>query len=489
MENSITKSFAWSAVDRFSNLAIQFILGIIIARLITPEEYGVLGILMVFINISQVFIDSGLGSALIYKNKIDNDYLSTSFVFNLGVSVLLFLILFLFAPFIESFFSLSGLSDYIRVSSLVLITNSLIVVPTSILQIQLNFRALAISNMLSTIVSGILGVIFAYLEYGVWALIVQLMSKSLFLFSLLYIICHWVPKLYFNKNVFNELYRYGINIFSASCLTKIVDEGTSFFIGKFLTPFSLGVYTKGRQFAVLPGNSIGGIISSALFPFLSSIKNNETRFNNIYYKVIEIQSFLCIPVFVWLAVMADPLVRLLLTEKWIAVVPVIQILGLGRLLSVAANVIEQVLNSKGHSDIFFQQQIWKMFLKAVIIFGCLPFGLIALVVGESFFTMLVFFTTNYLARKYVSFSCFAQLKVITPYIICALICGSVTLWLNSLIVHLYLKILIGSIAFVALYFIVLISIQRKDSMVRWLFQLMKARTREIVHNRFSHIFV
>ena len=241
MGNSISKGFVWTAVDKFANLFIQFVLGIIIARLITPEEYGVLGILMVFVNVSQVFIEGGLDSALIFKNRIDNNYLNTTFIFNFAVSLLLFIIIFLFASSIERFFSFKGLSEYIHVSSIVLVTNSLIVVPTSILKIRLNFRILTYSNISAALLSGALGIIAAYLGYGVWALIIQLLSKSVCLFFCLFIACKWAPKLQFDKSSFIELYQYGVNIFSASFFTRLLDEGTSFFIGKFLSPFSLGL--------------------------------------------------------------------------------------------------------------------------------------------------------------------------------------------------------------------------------------------------------
>ena len=458
MGNSITKGFAWSAVDRFSYLAIQFVLGIVIARLITPEEYGVLGILMVFINVSQVFIDSGLGSALIYKNKIDDDYLNTTFVFNLSVSVVLFIVIFFLSSIIESYFFLQRLSDYIRISSLVLITNSLIVVPSSILKIQLNFRALAISNILSTTISGCLGILAAYYGYGVWALIIQLMSKSICQLLILYLMCKWLPKLSFNKSIFIDLYRYGINIFSASCLTKIVDEGISFFIGKFLSPYSLGIFTRGAQFSALPGGTIGGVISTALFPSLSSIKNDNSRFVGVYHKAIEIQAFLCIPALIWLAVMADPLVRLLITEKWIDVVPVIQILCLSKLLSPAANVIEQVLSAKGRSDLFLRQQIWKLITKSFFVIVCLPFGLIAVVIGDAISTMAIFFITNHFAKNVSDFKVAEQLKVIAPYLLSALMSGALAIWIIGIIDSTFLQIAIGSVLFLCFYFFFLICV-------------------------------
>ena len=315
----------------------------------------------------------------------------------------------------------------------------------------INSRSSFWKDYISSVVSGILGISAAYHGYGVWALILQLISKSVSLLFFLYILCHWYPKFYYRKKVFIELYRYGVNIFSASCLTKFVDEGISFFIGKSLSPYYLGVYTRGSQFSSLPGSTIGGIISTALFPSLSAIKNDELHFKRVYKGVIEIQAFLCMPLFVWLATMAGPLVRLLITSKWIAVVPVIQILCLGKVLMPAANVTEQVLNAKGRSDLFFRQQLFKLIAKVVFISICIPFGLIAVVVGEALCTFLIFFITNFYARSVSDFRIIDQIKLILPYFFCALISGGFAYWTTILVENDFLIILIGSLVFITLY--------------------------------------
>lgn len=271
-KSNLTRGFAWTAVDRFSNLFIQFVLGIIIARLVSPEEYGILGILMVFINISQVFIDSGLSSALIYHNELTSKNLNTTFFFNIVISSIIYSIIFVCSPIIECFYNLPKLNLYLRVSAVVLFVNSLVDVPTSILKIKLDFKSLAISNLCSTLISGIIGVFLAYKGMGIWALIIQLLSRNCFQMILLYIQSRWIPRLMFDFITFKELYRYGINIFSASCLTKVIEEGTSFIIAKALTPFNLGIYSRSLQFASLPSTSVGGIIMSALFLLCHQLK-------------------------------------------------------------------------------------------------------------------------------------------------------------------------------------------------------------------------
>lgn len=460
-KSSITSSFTWTSVDKISNLLIQFVLGIIIARLVTPSEYGVLGILMVFINLSQVFIDSGLSSALIYRNKLVSDDLDTVFSFNVVVCTFLFLLIFVAAPFIEAFYDLPKLAVYLRVSSLILFVNSLIDVPTSIFKIKLDFQSLAISNVFSTITGGVLGVIFAYLGYGIWALIIQLLSKGVIQLILLYVQCHWIPKLNFDFEVLKSLYRYGVNLFGASCLTKIIEEGASFIIAKALTPFNLGLYSRGMQFAALPSSSIGGIITTALFPSLSSIKNDENHFNDVFHKVIEYQAVICIPLFFWIAMIAHPLIEMMLTLKWIAVVPVLQIMCIGRILVPAAYISEQVLNSKGRSDLFFKQQIVKMIVKGIIIVSCLRWGIIGVAIGEGLYTILQFFITNYYAKKVTSYVFFRQLKTMGPYIVSSIVSagfGYLTLLITN---NFFLEIAYSMVIAIIIYLFMVRIVYRK----------------------------
>lgn len=477
-KTNLTKGFAWTAVDRFSNLLIQFILGIIIARLVTPAEYGILGILMVFINISQVFIDSGLSSALIYHNKLSSTNLDTAFVFNFSVSALIYLLIFISAPLIESFYDLPNLSWYLRVSSVVLFINSLADVPTAILKIKLDFKSLAISNISSTLLSGLIGVWFAYNGYGIWALIIQLLSRNSILLALLYLQSKWIPKIEFDTATFRLLFKYGINIFSASCLTKVIEEGTSIVIAKVLTPFNLGIYSRSQQFASLPSNSVGGIITSALFPSLSSIKENRERFDNVFHKVVEYQAAICIPLFLWLAMIAEPLVRLLLTDRWINVVPVLQILCIGRILVPSAYITEQVINARGRSDLFFRQQVVKMLIKLTIILMFVHFGLIAVAIAEATYTIFQFFISNFFAKGLTTFRSLAQLKLIIPYIISASISAVCGYLLIDLTANIYIQIALSLIVAVLVYYIFVSYLFRKTVIHEVLVKILTGRARK-----------
>lgn len=418
-KHSLKQGFAWSAVDRFSNQIVQFVVGIIIARMIMPEEYGILGILLVFINISEVIVDSGLGSGLIYHNDLREDELQTTFTFNLVVCLLLFAGIFVSAPLIETFFCLPHLADYLRVSSICVLCNMFRVVPMAILQIKLDFKSIAISNCSATVLSGLCGIVMAYYGYGIWALIAQILSRDVILSLLLFVMVRWMPSLTFSTSAFNTLYKYGVKIFGATCLTRFTDEGISLIIGKKLPVANLGLFTRGNQFASLPITSVSSIVSSVMFPALSSCKNDRDKFDTLTRTTTKMLAIVAMPILLWLAMCAEPLINILLTEKWSGVVIILQILCLGRILVPIASLTEQAMNSQGYSDLFLRQQVYKLATKIALIVIALPMGIIAVAIADSLATLSAFIITNLCARNVVRYNIMAQLRDILPILLTA----------------------------------------------------------------------
>lgn len=451
--NSVTKGFKWTAVERFSVQGVQFLLSIIIARLITPTEYGVLGILMVFVNIAQVFIDSGLASAIIYHNDLRREELQTVFTFNLCVSVAIVALFFACAPAIERFYALPRLALYVRVSSLVLLANSFIVVPTAIFKVRMDFRSLAISNVVSTFLSGSFGVILAYLGYGVWALIWQVVSRATLQGLLLFAQVRWLPNLSFNMHAFRGLYKFGVNVFGTSVITKVAEEGLSLVIAKVMTPANLGIYTRSEQFANLPNSCLGMVVNTVMFPALSQFNKDKERFNSLYRKAIESQAALTMPLFILFFVVAEPLIRIVLTEKWIDVVPVLQILCIGRLFSIISIITQQVLMASGRSDLFLRQQIHKIIVKVVLVCVALPFGIVAVAIADAVSTIGAFFITNFCARNVSNYSIGAQLHDVSYYLLTSIITGLLSIVIVAVIPNDWCKIFFGALSFVVVYFI------------------------------------
>lgn len=448
---NIKKGIIWTSGEKLLTQLVQFILGIIIARLITPQEYGVLGIVLVFINVAQVFIDSGLGSALIYRNNLDNEDTQTTFSFNFVVSIGLCILLFVSSPFVEDFFELVGLSSYLRIASLILVFNSFVIVPTCILKVKQNFKAISLANFTSTLISGIVGVWMAYGGQGVWALIIQHLLRNVLLMLLISIQCRWLPNFSFYRKSFEGLWKYSANLLTSHTLTKVVEEGVSFIIGKSLTPYNLGLFTRGLQFASLPNGIVGSVIANVMFPTLSSYKDDEQLFYQTYRKSIIVQSILIPPIYIGLAIISEPLVFLLLGEKWMDVVPVLQIFCFGKSIFSLANTTEHALCSLGHSNIALKQQTYKMFLKIVLIMFALRWGLIAVVVANALADFSAYFITNYCGRKYLIYSIKKQLKDIYLFFLIALFAGGCGFWLSLFCCLPILKIFIAIIVSLIIY--------------------------------------
>ena len=258
----------WSAVEKLSTQAVTFILGIVLARILSPSEYGILGILLVFTGISQIFIDSGFTAALVQNQKRTQKDISTVFFFNIGVSIFFFLLLFLFAPFIADFYNESSLKIYLRVIAISLIINSFFTIPATLLSIDLNFKALAKVNLSSTIISGLVAIYFAYNGYGIWALIIQTILKSVLMTGFIWFSIQWKPSYVFSKTSFKTMFSFGYNILLTSLLNKIVNDFSSLFIGKYISPKELGIYSRGLQFADFAFVTINGILNRVLFSCL-----------------------------------------------------------------------------------------------------------------------------------------------------------------------------------------------------------------------------
>lgn len=468
MATGIISGAKWTAVERFSNQFIQFGVSIVISRLIDPEEFGILAVLLVFINISQVFIDSGLGSSLIYYNQINKNDFNTTFSFNTAVSFILLLLIFAFSSVIENFYDISNLSTYLRVSSCVLITNSLIVVPTAILKIKLDFKKLSLSNLISNTISAFIGVSMAVIGYGVWALVGQMLSKSILLSVLLFIQCKWIPKLTFYKKSFQKLYKYGVNIFATSIITKFTEEGISTVIAKFLTPFNLGIFTRSMQFASFPTSCIGSLMITVTFPALSAAKSDKERYNKLYIGALHLQSFLVIPLYLWLAVAAKPIVLLLLTDKWIAAVPVFQILCIGRVLALLAITTEQNLNAIGRSDLCLKQQIFKMILKILLFVIALPFGIIAVAIADALHTLAQFYISNQVASKVIGYTVAEQFRLCLPYLLSSIIASVITYTCMTVVSNYFLQIIISFLIGTSIYlFIILYVFKLKEPLDLW----------------------
>ena len=463
-KKNIASGFFITGFKRIFTQVAQILLSIIIARLVSPSDYGILGIIMVLVHISTVFIDNGLGSALIYKHNLNQNDINTVFTFNVCLSSLFYIIIFFTAPFISSFFEIPSLNIYLKVCSIIIFIDSLYIVSTAILKVQGKYTKLAIANFSSTTISGIVGIFFAYIGLGIWALVIQSITKSCI--NLLILTTNSVkPKFGFKISSFKALFSYSINIFTASSITKIVEEFTTFFIGKVYNAYDLGIYSRSSQFAMIPNTGIGSAVNVVIFPTLSGLKNNLEAFSHTFKEFIIKLAIISIPIYFTLSLIAKPMIMTVLTEKWQETIIYLQILCFGRILCLISTVTIQALNACGRTDLSMKQQFYKLGIKTIMLFSCMFFGLFWVVIAEALYNIIQYFITNCYSKKILGYGIKQQIYDIYKYIIICIIDYIICYYIMSISNSYIYQLFAGITMFIVIYLIAICLIGEKHQLI------------------------
>jgi O-antigen/teichoic acid export membrane protein len=401
---------AWSAIERISVQAASFVIGIILARLLTPTEYGTIGILLVFISISQVFVDSGFTKALIQRKNRTEEDISTVFVFNFFIALCCYGVLYLLAPFIAGFYAITDLSLLLRILAISLVINALFTVPITLYSIALDFKVLAKMNLLATILSGMIAVYLAYAGFGVWALVAQTLIRSAAMAIIVYIHTPWKPSLVFSKNSFKILFAFGSNLLVSSLLNTTVNRFYELVIAKINSAKDLGIYSRGTQFTDVIFGIISTVLDRVLLPGLSEIQDQKEVLVEHSRKIIKMTSVLIVPIFFLLAIIAEPLIRLLLTDKWLPAVPIMQIFCFARLITVISGINVNLLYVLGRTDLALKQQLVKIIVRVVFLLAALPFGIVYIAMAELASTIVHYFINTHYPGKIMQYGATLQIR-------------------------------------------------------------------------------
>lgn len=445
----------WTAVEQFSTQAITFVLGIIIARLLAPSDYGTIGVLTVFMALSQTFVDSGMGTALVRKPDLTETDCSTVFYFNIVVSVLCYLILFISAPLIASFFNLPILVDVVKVYCLTIVISAFEAVHVSRLTIQLNFRLLAKINVISTIISGLVGVAFAYLGLGVWALVWQSVLSRLLHLILIWLLTRWYPKLIFSKKSFRDLFSFGGNLLAGGLLWQLYSNLIPIVIGKFFSARDLGFYTRGTSLAQYPENTILGIIEKVTFPILAKLQNDTARLVIIYRKYIKVTSLAIMFAMLLFASLAKPIVLLLLTDKWESCIVYLQIFVFCVIFDHIQKLNLNLLKVTGYSGLILKLEVYKRITSISLILVSIPFGVIGICISQVIYAQLALMFNTYSTGKKFGLGYYQQVKDFIPYLFMSFISCAPAYLLTFCSISYTVMIIIGSFFAVFLYWIML----------------------------------
>lgn len=434
----------WNAVGSLSTQGVNFILQIILARLLSPSDYGLIAMLAIFLQIAAVFVDSGFGKALVQKLDCEEKDYSTVFYYNLAVSFGLYAILFFIAPFVARFYNIPLLTKVMRVASIVVIINALSIVQRTKLEKNIDFKSRSIVTFASSVLSGIVGIAMAYYGFGVWALCGQSILNSLFSLIIFYYFVRWRPSFIFSKESFHEMFSFGSKILVTNVINVIYNNLYTIVIGKRFNSKDLGFYSRADQFAVFPSSNICAIISGVAFPTLSKIQDNDDKLRFAYRKIIRYSSFIIFPLMIGLASVADPFIRALLGEKWAETIPFLQILCFALMWDHLSSLNLNLLFVKGKSNLVLKLEVIKKSIALAILFASIPFGIIVMCYGRVLYGIIAFCINTSYTKRLIGLSFWQQVMDFLPFLCLSFGMGALVFFIcSSLSVYPIWSLIIG----------------------------------------------
>lgn len=453
IKSKVISGLVWRYAERCGAQLIQFIVSIILARLLTPADYGVVGLITVFISISLVFAQSGLGQALVQRRHIDNEEFSTVFYFSLVFSVIIYAVLFMCSPLIASFYNEPILTPVVRALGITVIIGAVNSVQQAYVQKTMQFRRFFYSTIGGTFASAVVGIIMAYRGYGVWALVGQQISNQAVNTVVLWFTVKWRPKKMFSSQKAKNLFSYGWKLLCSSLLDTVYNNIYSLIIGKFYSSDDLGYYNRGKQFPILVVQNINSAIDSVLFPVLSQAQDEKTRLKAMVRRSIVTSTFLIFPAMAGLAAVAKPLTLLLLTEKWLPAVPFIQFCCFSYAFWPIHTANLQAIKALGRSDIFLKLEIIKKIVGVTTLIITIPFGLYIMMLGRCVSTVISSFINAYPNKKLLGYSYKEQIIDIMPSMLLSLAMAAVVLSVELLrlgsLLTMLIQIVIGVLFYIA----------------------------------------
>lgn len=451
IKNQAVKGMMWSSIERFSTQGIQLVLTIVIARILSPNDYGLVAMLSIFMAIAQTLVDSGFGNALIQKkNRTEVDF-STTFYFNILVSVLIYLLLFISAPWIAEFYDQTKLTMIARVYGILIVLNSLAAVQMTRLTIALDFRKLAFASLFSVLVGGSIGVFMAYQGYGVWALVFQALFGCLAWVSGLWLLAGWVPKWCFSIASFRTLFSFGSKILFSSLLHTLYTNMYSLVVGKFFNASTLGYFNRAYTLGLFPAQSFSNIVHKVIYPIQCSYQDDNEKFDQIFISYLRISGFLLFPLMIGLAVLANSVIILLLTERWLPIVPLLQIICMSMMWLPMMQANVSVLDAKGRSDYHLQAEFIKKILAVLILVSTLPFGIRSVCVGMVIYSITDLLVVIAYSRRLTSVGYKAQLRIFVPSLFLAFCMGGIVWLVTYYIDSPVAKLIVGGISGLIFY--------------------------------------
>ncbi|MFZ2285536.1 MAG: lipopolysaccharide biosynthesis protein [Bacteroidales bacterium] len=421
LKEKTVKGLVWSFIELLSRQGITFILGIILARLLNPDEFGLIAMTSIFFAVSQMFISSGFGEALVRKSDCTQADYSTVFYYNLVVSIVFSLLLFFVAGTIGDYFDEPQLKQIIRVLSVGLVVTSFTVVQQAILTRRVDFKLQTKISVISGLISGIVGIVMAIMDYGVWSLVAKMLLGSLITSALLWFMNTWRPSLLFSIGSFREMFSFGYKLLFVHLIDAIYRNVYYFIIGKFFSAADLGFYSRADQFSMFPAQNMTIAVQRVSYPVLSRVQEENDRLKEGYRKIILTIMFITFLMMMGLAAVSKPLIMLLLGAKWAPVTVYLQLLCIGTMLLPLQALNLNILNVKGRSDLALKIELFKKALAVPIIIAGIFWGIKYMILGIILNSFIAYYINSYFSGRLINYPLREQISDILPTFLLSLI--------------------------------------------------------------------
>ncbi len=454
LKKKVLSGLFWKVMENGGTQGIQFLVSVILARLLTPAESGEVMLIMIFIAIGNVFVQSGFNTSLIQKKTVDEADYSSAFYITLGIAAILYLILYVTAPLIAGFYEQPVFQPVLRVLAVTLFFGAVTSVQTAVVARNMKFKQLCLASLAAACGSGVIGVAMALAGKGLWALVMQQFFNSFFLMIVLWILVKWRPKLLFSFKKAGELFSYGWKILCSGLIDTIFTNVYGPVIGKIYNSHMMGQYFRANQFPSLIANNLGAAIQSVMLPAFSVHQDNREQVKSMVRRSIVTSSFLVFPMMAGMIAVAEPMVRLLLTDQYLPAIPMLRLLCIAYATWPLHVANLQAINALGRSEIFLKLEIIKKIVNVIALIISIPHGIYVMVAMRAVTDFVCTFINAYPNKKLLNYSFFEQWKDVFPsLLLSAVMCAivySVQFFVSGLLLTLVVQIIVGVVVYAGL---------------------------------------
>lgn len=445
------KGVYWTFFNTFAKNGLGFVVGVIMARLLSPSDYGITALPEIFIALGNIFMESGFSNAMVRKPDLKDEDLSTAFYYSTIVGILCYILIFFCAPYIAAFYDTPVIEKLVRITALIFLWSPLTTPQSVTLQRKLDFKTIARINITNNIIGAIIGITMAYCGYGLWALVAMSISSSLINCVQRFYVVRWLPKAGWSRESFRYLWGYGNKLMVSAFLDITYGNIVPIIVGKYFSTAQLGYYNRARSYANLPASQGTAVIQSVTFPVLSKMQGDTEIMARNYRKMLKLSAFVIFPVMVLLAALAKPFIIILVTEKWFDSIILLQLICFASMWYPIHAINLNLLQVKGRSDLFLKLEVWKKILGLTVMACTLPFGLIYFVSAGIASSFISLFINTYYTGKLINVGFKKQMQDLLPTYGLSILIFCVVFGMNQFIDNLWIQLFLGGLVGASLY--------------------------------------